>query len=222
MIKNKRNLLKKVPNRFHPLLEGFYYTIFPENIDASLKTGPKRESINKYQIEDLTALVNRTSLLEFLPHSAKVAELGVAEGNFAESILTITDPDELYLIDTWNSPTYDESLLRSVKNKFKEEIDNDTVKIMRDWSVVALEENFDDGFFDWVYIDTTHTFEQTKAELEVSRKKVKQNGIISGHDYCMVNGVIPAVHNFCNEYDWKIIYMTFETDGRSSFALQKM
>jgi len=37
--------------------------------------------------------------------------------------------------------------------------------------------------FDVIYIDTTHDYGRTREELLLSYEKVKENGIISGHDY---------------------------------------
>jgi hypothetical protein len=80
-----------------------------------------------------------------------------------------------------------------------------------------------------IYIDTSHAYEQTKKELEISRLKIKRGGIISGHDYCQGNvnkalnyGVVNAVNEFCVKHNWEIIYLTLESDGFSSFALKKI
>lgn len=48
-----------------------------------------------------------------------------------------------------------------------------------------------DRFLDWVYIDTTHAYEQTKLELSLALKKVKVGGYIMGDDY---NSHINAYH----------------------------
>jgi hypothetical protein len=33
-----------------------------------------------------------------------------------------------------------------------------------------------DAYFDWVYLDTTHEYEQTRLELQLLRRKVKPSG----------------------------------------------
>jgi hypothetical protein len=50
---------------------------------------------------------------------------------------------------------------------------------------------------------------------------VAADGYIAGDDYKTVNGVIPAVHQFCAETDWRRAYLTLETHGRRSYALCK-
>ena len=152
-------------------------------------------------------------------------ELGVDKGDFSETILSITDPNQLFLVDIWESERYSEEKYAKIKEKFKTE---DEVSIIRERSEVALKD-FDDDFFDWVYIDTTHSYEQTSEELEISRRKVKQGGVIAGHDYCVGNvskrlpyGVISAVHEFCVRENWEMAHLSLETHGHWSFALEKI
>ena len=88
---------------------------------------------------------------------------------------------------------------------------------------------FPDMYFDWVYLDTSHDYESTRQELELCRAKVKANGSLTGHDYvtgywvghCRY-GVIEAVHAFCIQYDWEMIYLTHETHRHLSFVIQPM
>lgn len=68
---------------------------------------------------------------------------------------------------------------------------------------------FEDSFFDWVYIDTDHSYCTTWNELLLCNKKVKPDGLIVGHGFCTGNvvtpvpyGVIEAVNKFCVEYNW--------------------
>ena len=42
---------------------------------------------------------------------------------------------------------------------------------------------FEDGYFDMVYIDTSHFYEDTLVEVPAWLPKVRPGGIISGHDY---------------------------------------
>ena len=94
---------------------------------------------------------------------------------------------------------------------------------------IDLLTEFEDNYFDWIYIDTNHSYNTTKNELEVAAKKVKDNGLICGHDYIMGNwtsgykyGVIEALHEFCVLYNWEIIYLTIEQSIPPSFAIRKI
>jgi len=64
---------------------------------------------------------------------------------------------------------------------------------------------------------------------ELCRMKVKDGGIIAGHDYCQGNindvlayGVVQAVNQFCIKYDYEFIYLTHETHRFLSFAIKKI
>ncbi len=71
---------------------------------------------------------------------------------------------------------------------------------------------FSDRYFDWVYIYSSHEYDHTKDELEVLNNKIKENGIICGHDWHndethIHYGVTKAVVKFCDSYNWKLIYV---------------
>jgi hypothetical protein len=42
---------------------------------------------------------------------------------------------------------------------------------------------FADGYFDWIYLDATHTYAEAKKDLEAWYPKVRVGGLVSGHDY---------------------------------------
>lgn len=90
-------------------------------------------------------------------------------------------------------------------------------------------QDFEDGYFDWIYIDTDHSYETTRDELELYAPKMKPGGIIAGHDYKIGNwismyryGVIEAVHEFCVKHNWELIYLTVEPSESQSFANRKI
>ena len=59
-----------------------------------------------------------------------------------------------------------------------------------------------DEYLDFIYIDSSHCYEDTKKEIELSKRKVKRGGFICGHDYTpQFPGVIQAVDEFCKKYN---------------------
>ena len=179
-------------------------------------------------IENLCILIDRDAFLRGLPKHSVVAEVGVAQGDFSESILSITKPKELHLIDSW---AHDEKYLdmrEFVENRFKEEIELGQVHVHQGLSIIELEK-FESGYFDWVYIDTSHDYDSTAKELEICRKKVKTGGIIAGHDYVTGSwlgrirfGVVEAVNEFCVKHGWEMIYLTHERHRHLSYALKQI
>jgi len=186
------------------------------------------KNLEQRHIDNLRVVLSRTDLLSLLPKGGVVAELGVDSGVFSKEILTTNNPKKLYLIDSWSCKRYDEEKLSCVKRDFSEEIESDRVVIRRGRSEVEIQK-FPDSLFDWIYIDTNHSYKQTTLELGFAKSKIKDGGIIAGHDFVCGNivngykyGVIQAVHEFCVIYDWEIIYLTHEYTIPISFAIRKI
>jgi len=185
-------------------------------------------ALSAKHVHNLRIVPDREALLALMPKGGVVAEMGVDHGDFSEKILAITQPAQLCLIDVWASNRYHDGLATLVQGKFKAQIANDSVKICRGYSTTEMAK-FPDATFDWVYIDTDHSYATTAAELALCKGKVKPGGIIAGHDFVTgswINGVrygvVEAVHEFCIAYEWELIYLTHETDRHLSFAVRKI
>jgi hypothetical protein len=184
--------------------------------------------LKQEHIANLKVLLSREDMLALLPKRGLVAEMGVDEGGFSRQILDITQARELHLIDMWGSERYGEAKHNAVRERMRDELAQGRVRIHRTSSLNGLEQ-FADGYFDWVYIDTTHAYELTRKELRLSRHKVKKGGVIAGHDYTTGNvnkqlayGVVQAVNEFCNEFKWEMLYLTHESHRYLSFALREI
>ena len=169
----------------------------------------------------------RQLLLDHLPKQAVVAEIGVAFGDFTKHILERTVPSKLHLIDVWSSARYREGL-EQIKTDLDDQIQSGMIEINQGLSTDMLQ-TFEDDYFDWVYIDTDHTYSTTSSELELARQKVKPGGKISGDDFTSGNpvtpwpyGVIEACHEFCDKYDWQYELISFEPSGHFSFILREI
>ena len=132
------------------------------------------------------------------------AEIGVMDGEHAKIILKYLNISELILVDPFqvyiDAPIkkklnwdFDKMYL-DVKNKF---LNNSRVKIYREYSQTACA-LFDDNYFDFIYIDADHSYEQVKLDLENWFPKLKQFGVICGDDYGrpVGYGVVKAVNEF--------------------------
>jgi hypothetical protein len=195
---------------------------------AEERSLPKFELQPKH-IQNAKLLLNRQQLLQSFPSNKVCAEIGVDKGEFSELILKIASPSKLHLIDAWgDAARYHDGLKLLVREKFCREIAQKRVEINVGVSTDVLP-SFPDRYFDWVYLDTEHSYPVTAAELALLKNKVKRDGIIAGHDYSMGNwvaglryGVIEAVHELCAREDWEIIYLTCETQQPRSFAIRKI
>ena len=195
---------------------------------AEDKELPKIDLEQKH-INNIRVLLNRFDLLNEMPKNAICAEIGVNKGEFSEFILKQTTPQKLHLIDAWGDPArYHDGLKDFVRDKFKNEIEQHKVELNYGFSTVILKE-FPDHYFDWVYLDTVHTYQVTADELAILKDKVKPGGIIAGHDYIVGNwvgacryGVIEAVHELCVKDNWELIYVTITHNESPSFGIKKL
>ena len=223
--------MKEIPN---DILESLRRTHSQEALDAAkarredaVSQLPK-VSLEEQHIANTKYVLNRKALLQRIGKQNAVAELGVDQAEFSREILNITNPTALHLIDTWGCGRYHKGKFNEVTGKFKEELESGKVQIHRKRSTDAAPD-FEDGYFDMIYIDTNHSYSTTRAELNSFLPKMKPDGIIAGHDYTMGNwvtsyryGVIEAVHEFCVQQNWEIIYLTAETLENQSFAIRKI
>ncbi len=184
--------------------------------------------LKKINMQNCNLLLDREELLGSLPKDSIIAEIGVDHGDFSQQIINISQPKKLHLIDAWHSERYHEGLALLVEKKFEQQISNQLVEINRGLSIDVVD-SLPDNYFDWIYIDTVHDYHTTKLEMEKYSKKLKEGGIIAGHDYSMGNwvkgykyGVIEAVHEFCVNNDWEFIYLTIDFTENQSFAIRKI
>lgn len=179
-------------------------------------------------LENTIVLPNRDSLLDKLTKNGIIAELGVDKGDFSAKILARCNPASLYLIDTWDTSRYGVDKFDYVTDRFKDLIIEGKASVFRINSIEAATE-FSDYYFDWIYIDTDHSYETTLRELYAYKNKVKVGGYIAGHDFVKGNfhalikyGVIEAVTEFCTKENWELAFITIENNGNSSFALKQI
>lgn len=156
-------------------------------------------------------------LLDLLPKNSIGAEIGVWKGEFSKQIIKKVKPKELVLIDPWEfneehvDRIYGGKIAKSQKdmdiiyNKIEKlRNKNNAVKILKDYSENALNK-FNDSYFDWVYIDGNHSYEFVMKDLEISMKKVKERGLITGDDYKNGNQVKTAVDDFVEKHKLNLL-----------------
>lgn len=140
--------------------------------------------------------------------TGNMAEIGVAFGGYAQTVLSQWQGKEYVMIDPW---------VKQPKEIYKEKTEGipydswyqqcqelakkDTrVKLIRKFSVEASM-LFQDGYFDCVYLDGNHCAEAVQSDLEAWWPKVKKGGLFCGHDfyeaktdghYCEVKSVVEA------------------------------
>ncbi|MDY6804930.1 MAG: class I SAM-dependent methyltransferase [Cyanobacteriota bacterium] len=177
-------------------------------------------------VEQQQLIEKRLDFLSMMPQGGVVAEIGVHKGFFTNCILQQNQPDKLHLIDPWflmgkewkwgkgNLSTVD--ALMGILDYYRKELVDRKLILHLGWSEEVLAE-FEDGYFDWVYLDSSHEYEDTLKELNILKLKVKANGIIAGDDFDFVT-LEKAVKEFMEKEDYIFIYKNM-TDGQ--WAIQK-
>jgi hypothetical protein len=121
-------------------------------------------------------------------------EIGVAEGNYSEILLKTSNLKTLYLLDIWETydpilPNEPQEIIRKPygEMRYKNVIKNmakygDRTKIIRGDSKEVFKQ-FPDYFFDFIYIDADHSYENALQDINNWYPKCKINGVFAGHDY---------------------------------------
>lgn len=181
-------------------------------------------ALSAKHVEGATLVESRLAMLDRLPKGLRALEVGVAEGGFSLEIWKRLQPSHMTLVDTWEAKRYSPGY-EKVREKFSSEIGKGSVSIVQSLSVDFLN-SCPDNSFDFIYIDTSHTYGNTIHELRIADRVISSNGFLAGHDYTVGNivtpmlyGVIQAVSQFCVQNSYKFKFLTVEPAGWNSFCL---
>jgi hypothetical protein len=165
---------------------------------------------------------NRLFILSFIPPRSIGAELGVFTGLFSSrlaehpNVLRVTFVDPCWTLygdcyPDWGRYTdYGRLKTRAAYSVAKHRIlrhplPNRSVEVATsyDWLAAQADESLD-----WVYLDSTHSYEGTKRELALLARKLKHGGLILGDDWADTGphqGVFLAVNEFIKHSNFKVV-----------------
>lgn len=173
---------------------------------------------------------DRQALLQLLPRGGTVVEVGVALGDFSESLIRICEPElfigiDLFEVHTypalWGRPTVEIFGSRShaefYRDRFAEPIAAGKMRVLEGDSALALE-RLDEKSVDLFYVDADHSYEAVCRDLAVIKRKVKDTGLIIMNDYTMADvvgsgepyGVIHATNEFMVAEQWEMTYFALQ------------
>jgi predicted O-methyltransferase YrrM len=154
-----------------------------------------------------------------LPSPCRVIEVGVADGHsaifLAETLKNMGKNFQLVMVENmdYGKDEQQNALLTNIINSGL----SDKIRLLALDSLIASCK-FPDQWADFVFIDASHKYEQTKADIRLWFRKVRHGGILAGHDYYMdevnqaVKEIIPDSEVFNTEKGlgvWQI-----KMDGR--------
>jgi hypothetical protein len=144
-------------------------------------------------------------LIDYIPNNLIMAEVGCYAGESTKMFLESGKITLLYAIDIWEDemdnfkkiqPSHDFSV---VEKTFDESMEKFNIKKLKMYFSEALESL---PTLDFIYIDANHDYEFVKDDITNALKKIKKNGLISGHDYNNESpGVIKAVNEIFGKPD---------------------
>jgi hypothetical protein len=154
-------------------------------------------------------------------------EVGTYKGDFAVSMIDQLNPAMFYAVDPlrlfpgMNSrPGYEfvrQSLLDRLADQVKHKMSVRGHALIRETSEKASQQ-FEDNSIDVVYLDADHSYTGCSNDIDFWFPKVREGGILAGHDYCNGNvakghvyGVIQAVAQLVDEHDFEL-FVTSERD----------
>jgi hypothetical protein len=127
-----------------------------------------------------------------VPVGAVGAEVGVHKGHFSDVILAVSRPTTLHLIDPWyllgaewswgHGDRSTGHALGHIISRLGPRLASGEVKLHIGFDLDVLA-SFPDSSLDWVYLDSSHRYGHTMAQLELLDQKVRSDGVIAGDDW---------------------------------------
>jgi len=136
-------------------------------------------------------------------------EVGVFIGTNANYLMNYLPIKRLYLVDNYK-PYYDggnEHYSQDQMDSFHSTMMMTVVDPRFGIAMPVIQDSvwsaklFPDDYFDFVYIDAGHSYDEVMSDMQIWWSKCKSGGIFGGHDYGTVNGeqVKKAVDDFMKE-----------------------
>lgn len=139
------------------------------------------------------------------------AEIGVANGEYAQLICEINHQLKLWGVDSYEKyEGYHDyqriATFQNMRGQMERRMRNYTIRgrfeLIHEYSMAALK-YFADDSLDFVYIDANHEAPYVLQDIAEWTKKVRPGGLVAGHDYTRVRrvpyAVIPSVNQYVRE-----------------------
>jgi predicted O-methyltransferase YrrM len=198
--------------------------------------------ISEEQVSGAKILTNRFSIINVLAGMDKelrVMEVGTAAGDYAQCLVDGLKLNKLVLIDTFGNPDmmpnsenrYDANNNYSfVCERFK---NNPEVEIRKGKSETLLPEYIPSDAvdkFDFIYLDSDHSFHNVYNELLYASQILKPDGVIGIDDFSTAPDdpihpyeVMQAVTTFLQvNKDWKVKFFTFGAESLQNIYISRL
>jgi hypothetical protein len=184
---------------------------------------------------------DRRLMIEALSSPRKrVAEIGVALGEFSKALIDVFEPEKFVAFDVFEVHLQETLWGRATSEIFQGLTHADYYSAnLRTYSPtkVVVEEGlswermatYPDKFFDLIYVDASHRYEDVVLDAAQSLRVIKDDGLLIFNDYIMYDhvlgepyGVVPAVNELLASHpDWKVIGFALQKDLFCDIALAR-
>jgi hypothetical protein len=190
--------MPKIPSRH---LE---YNELPSFSGDEIESG---RPISLEQLAGSTIYPSREEYIKTLPQNIKYMEIGVAWGYYSELVCKHANPQEIVLVDPFNSdlkcwswrkfgscqcqnqkhellftPETNEQYILDLFSKYG------PVRTVKGWAPQAISEN--EFGYDYIYVDMTNDRIEIREVLKKIEPMVEVGGVIGLNDYLIFDGVI--------------------------------
>jgi Methyltransferase domain len=173
-----------------------------------------------------------------IPRGARIAEIGVAHGDFSDFLIREIDPSHFYALDRFDmekTPVH-WGVPQEVMFKGKTHHDfyrdrfaslGDRMIMMRGLSTDTAP-NLPDWLLDLVYIDANHEYEMVSRDAAISAQKIKPDGVLVFNDYILFDssmgveyGVVQAVNELVDSGAWRVAGFALDRSMFCDIAIKR-
>ena len=151
----------------------------------------------------------RAVLKKFGRTPIEVIEVGTCKGIHAQKMFKTLNVKKMYVIDPWtetesyrdNNPDATQSFMASAERETWRRLRGEPCVKIKDFSDNAIRRI--SKKVDFIYIDGDHSYKQAKKDMVNYWAKLKDGGIMGGHDITNPYddyGVCRAFFEFCSEF----------------------
>lgn len=169
------------------------------------------------------------SVAQWIPNPARIVEVGLGSGKscifLAEAILNLGKSIERFIVvdncEYGGTHQRNEIITNLVKSGLGNKLE------FYEMSSLDASTKFPDGYFHYAFIDSSHKFNQTQAEIRLWQYKLLHDGVLAGHDIFSkqnpevghaVKGLIPSDRLYTTDTrDGHGIWSTVKNDNLPCF-----
>ena len=206
-------------HRCHEAIVNLPKAVLEQFLGTNADTGHISEDTIKAPTPMMRQLSSRVELIHILNDlglHGEAVELGVHRGKYSEQILSLwKPPGRLHMVDIWEEVDNYDDYDRNIDMKYTidrvKKFGSDRYNIVKNYTTEAAL-LYPDNYFDFIYLDASHTYDSTRRDLQMWWPKLKTGGIFAGDDYINGNcaaagyrfGVKDAVDEFAAVYNLRV------------------